>query len=83
MNYQLSEHAETTVREREIPREWLAAAMNEPDLQLPHENDTTWRYAFKRIPEFGNRVLRVVYNQTKEPAVIVTAYFDRTMKGQL
>lgn len=43
----------------------------------------TKRYALKRIPEFGDRVLRVIYNATTEPTVIVTAYFARTMKGKL
>jgi len=35
-----------------------------------------------RIPEFGNRVLSVVYNLTKEPPPIVTVYFDRTAGGK-
>lgn len=83
MNYVLSEHAEITLRERNINRFWLDTAMNQPDLQLPHEDDSALQYVFKCIPEFGNRVLRVVYNQTKEPPVIVTVYFDRTMKGKL
>lgn len=83
MSYVLSEHAETTIREREIAREWIDDAMNASDLQLPHESDETLRYALKRIPDFGDRVLRVIYNATTEPPVIVTAYFDRTMKGKL
>ena len=37
----------------------------------------------KLIPAFGDRVLRVIYNATKEPPLIVTVYFDRTMKGKL
>lgn len=57
--------------------------MNAPDLQLPHESDETLRYALKRIPDFGDRVLRVIYNATTEPPVIMTVYFDRTMKGKL
>lgn len=81
--YRLSEHAETTLREREIALEWLTSAMNDPDLTLPHEYDATLRYALKKIPAFGDRVLRVVYNATMEPPVIVTLYFDRTMQGKL
>lgn len=83
MNYTLSDHAETSILEREIAAEWLNAAMNEPDRVLPHESDPTLRYALKRIAENGDRVLRVVYNETKKPPVIVTVYFDRTMKGKL
>ena len=83
MDYVLSEHAGNVMRERGVAPEWVAAAMATPDLVLPHEQDATLRYAFKRIPDFGNRVLRVVYNETVDPPVIVTVYFDRTMKGKL
>lgn len=31
------------------------------------------------IPHYGDRVLRVIYNATKEPSLIVTVYFDRAM----
>lgn len=79
----MSEHAQTTVRERDIKIEWIERALNAPDLVLPHEDDPTARYAFKRIPEFDNRALRVVYNAAENPIVIVTVYFDRTMKGKL
>jgi hypothetical protein len=35
------------------------------------------RHALAHIPEYGGRVLRVVYNRTTIPWRIVTAYFDR------
>lgn len=83
MEYILTEHAETTVREREIKREWINRALDAPDLLRPHEEDSSLRYAFKRIEEQGNRVLRVIYNAEKNPVHVVTVYFDRTMKGKL
>ena len=83
MGYVLSAHAETIIRERAIAPEWLDAAMNVPDLRLPHESDPTLHHALKLIPAFGDCVLRVIYNATKEPPLIVTVYFDRTMKGKL
>ena len=83
MNYRLSEHAATTIRERGIKPEWIDITLDEPELSLPHEEDTALRYALRRIPEHGNRVLRVIYNADENPAVIVTVYFDRTMKGKL
>lgn len=83
MDFLLSEHAESAVRERAIKREWINAALNDPDLVLPHETDAAAMHAFKRIEEFGNRVLRVIYNADKDPVVVVTAYFDRAMKGRL
>jgi hypothetical protein len=83
MDYILSEHAATTVSERKIKREWIETALDNPDLSLPHETDVTAKYAFKRIKEFGNRVLRVIYNADENPVIVVTVYFDRTMKGKL
>ena len=83
MDYSLTEHAETTIGEREIKREWIDGTLEVPDLSKPHESDPALRYAFKVIPEYGNRVLRVVYNADKNPVTIITAYFDRTMKGKL
>ena len=90
MSYVLSAHAETIIREREIAPGWLDAAMNAPDLLLPHESDPTLHHALKLIPDFGDRVLRVIYNATKEPPLIVsywipsprdiTVYFDRTIE---
>jgi hypothetical protein len=37
----------------------------------------------RRIPEHLNRVLRVVVNTTVVEERVVSAYFDRTMKGKL
>lgn len=82
MEFTLSKHAEDTMRERGIEFAWLAATMDAPDTTAEHPKDPTLRYAFRRIPEFGYRVLRVVYNQTKEPPHIVTVYFDRTAGGK-
>ena len=83
MDYTLSEHAATTIKERGIKPEWIDRALNEPDLTLHHESAHDLRYTFKCIAENENRVLRVVYNADKNPINIVTVYFDRTMKGKL
>lgn len=40
------------------------------------------RHALARIPERGNRVLRVVYNVDVNPPRVVTAYFDRRQRGK-
>jgi hypothetical protein len=82
MEFTLSKHAEDTMREREIDFAWLAATMEAPEATELHPDDPTLIYVFRRIPEFGNRVLRVVHNQTRTPPHIVTAYFDRTAGGK-
>ena len=82
MKFTLSKHAEDTMRERAIDFAWLTATMNAPEITEQHPDDQTLMFAFRRIPEFGNWVLRVVYNRTKIPPHIVTAYFDRTAGGK-
>ena len=41
------------------------------------------KHALRRIPEYDDRILRVVYNETSEPWRVVTVFFDRTMRGKL
>jgi hypothetical protein len=83
MDYTLSQHAQDTMRERKIDPAWLAAAMSAPEATVQHRDDPTLIHALRCIPEFGNRVLRVIYNQTRTPPHIVTVYFDRTIRGPL
>jgi hypothetical protein len=35
---------------------------------------------WKRIPEYENRALRVVYNPETEPISVITVFFDRNFK---
>ncbi len=71
------------MRERGIDPAWVAATLKEPGAVVPHRQDPTLVHALRRIPEFGNRVLRVIYNQTKQPPHIVTVYFDRAVQSEL
>ena len=48
-----------------------------------HPKDPTVESRLAKIPEHGDRVLRVVINKTVVPARVVSVYFDRTMKGKL
>lgn len=81
--YQLTAHAAQAISERKILLEWIARTVQAPQRTEPHESDPTLRYALARIPEYGDRVLRVVYNETTEPWRIVMAYFDRSQRNQL
>ncbi len=51
----------------------VESAKDHPDL----------RHALGRIPEHGDRVLRVIYNVGVDPVRIVTVYFDRKMRDKL
>lgn len=83
MEYTLSRHAEDVIREREIPIEWLSATLSQPSRVEADADDPELRHALRVIPEFGYRVLRVVFNETRNPCHVVTVYFDRAMKGKL
>ena len=83
MKYELTNHAKKALAEREIPVEWLERTLGAPELTLPDPDDPEVERRFRKIPEFGGRVLRVAVNTTVEPVRIVSVFFDRTMKGQL
>jgi len=52
-------------------------------LTQPDGADSALRHALARVPEFGGRVLRVVYDPREKPVRVITAYFDRAMKDRL
>lgn len=62
---------------------WIALALSSPDLTEPDQSDPELTHALKAIEERVGRVLRVVYNAGREPPLIVTAFFDRSMRGML
>ena len=74
-------HFRDILNEREIERRWVDRAVREPDRIEDYEDGT--RHFIKRIPEFGNRWLRVVVNITWTPERFVTAFFDRRLRGEL
>jgi hypothetical protein len=83
MNYEMTKHARKALEERDVLIEWLERTLSAPELVLPDPDDATVERHFRRIPEFGNRVLRVAVNTAVEPRRVVSVFFDRTMKGKL
>jgi hypothetical protein len=83
MNYELTQHARDALQERQIPVEWMERIIAKPALVQPSPRDPALESRFAKIPEHGDRVLRVVLNNTVVPARVVSVYFDRTMKGKL
>lgn len=76
MNYTLSDHALKRCRQRRIALEWIAAALSSPARTENDLEDADLVHALLAIPEKGFRVLRVIYNETREPVTVVTAFFD-------
>jgi len=83
VKYELTNHAKKALTEREISVDWLERTLNAPELTLSDPDDIEVERHFRKIPEFGGRVLRVAVNTTVEPVRIVSVFFDRTMKGKL
>lgn len=81
--YELSAHAARVLAEREIPVDWVERVLSALERVEPDAVDPMLRHALGCIPERDDRVLRVIYNQAVQPWRIVTAYFDRAMRGQL
>lgn len=83
MKFELTQHAQRAMAEREIPLEWVERTASAPELRLPDPADAAVERRFRRIPEYGGRVLRVAVNKQVEPERIVSVFFDRKMKGKL
>lgn len=76
-------HALDVLQEREISKDWVQRVVDDPGLLLPDFADPALVHALAPIAERDGRVLRVVYNQEVDPVRVVTAFFDRTMRGKL
>ncbi len=79
MDYILSDHARKRILKRKIRTEWIEMTLAHPARTENDDVDPTLAHALRPIPEKGFRVLRVIYNETTDPVIIVTAYFDDTV----
>lgn len=73
-----SRHFTDMLIERGIKKEWAELAVDSPD-RIEERGDGI-RHLIKRIPEFGNRWLRVIVNTTTSPEILITAFFDRRVR---
>jgi hypothetical protein len=67
MELAYSSHARDAVIEREIDPEWVVRTIQNPSRTEPDQEDRELTHYLARIPENGNRVLRVVLNDTTTP----------------
>jgi hypothetical protein len=77
MDYALTEHARDALEKRRIALSWMERAFNVPEVTEPDAVDPDLEHRLARIPEQGDRVLRVIVNGKKTPPHIVTVFFDR------
>ena len=76
-------HALYAMAERRIPDEWVELAVTEPALRMGDPNDPDVERFFRPFPAYGGRMLRVVVNTRAVPWRVVSAFFDRSMKGEV
>jgi len=81
--FRLSDHAQQVIERRRIDVDWVESVFTAPEKTEQDALDPQLRHALGRIEAYGDRVLRVVYNPAEKQPVIVTAFFDRSMKGNL
>jgi hypothetical protein len=77
MDYELTEHARDALEKRHIGLKWVERAFDSPEAIEADPLDPDLEHRLARIPDWGNRVLRVIINGNAVPPRIVTAFFDR------
>jgi hypothetical protein len=82
VDYELTRHARDVIEERQIQLEWLERTLAKPGLIEPDAADSALESRFAKIGVW-RRILRVVVNTQVVPKRVVSAYFDRKMKGRL
>jgi Domain of unknown function (DUF4258) len=83
IEYTLTKHAETMLKERGIQLDWLERILMNPSQQQMDLTDPALKHAIGPIAENGDRLLRVIYNDSVTPIRVVTVYFDRTLRNSL
>jgi uncharacterized protein DUF4258 len=77
LRLEFTKHAEEMLAEREIDRAWVLATVSNPEaVENDPLRDGVMR-AYRRIPEHGNRYLRVAYVPTTNSIRVLTVFFDR------
>ncbi|WPL18607.1 hypothetical protein Thiowin_03687 [Thiorhodovibrio winogradskyi] len=76
MEFRLTSHAKKRCLKRLIRIEWIREALNNPMRTEDDPDDASLVHAFYPVPERAFKMLRVVYNENRNPVTIVTAFFD-------
>ena len=74
---ELSIHALEQIADRKLDIAWIEATLREPSFVRPDKYDPEAKWAFRRIPEKGDRWLRVVYTERRGQHLVITVFFDR------
>lgn len=75
--YGLTAHAPAKVTLERIPPQWVQRVIEAPTERMQEPTDPDVTRAWARIPEYGDRVLRVAYNHASSPYRVVTVTWGR------
>ncbi|MBF2078224.1 MAG: DUF4258 domain-containing protein [Synechococcales cyanobacterium T60_A2020_003] len=78
--FQISNHAQHQIQERNIEMAWVEATLASPDRLLPVADSYGNTHYLKQINDFGDRWLRVIVNPNVDPKRVITVFFDRRVK---
>lgn len=70
-------HAEAMLVERQLDRAWVLAIAADPEWIETDPRQPGVVMAFGRVPERGDRVLRVVYADGRNERRVISVFFDR------
>lgn len=73
-------HSQTVILERQIDRIWVERTIHEPDWRELDPSGPPTERRYRRIPECGDRILRVICLETDTEIRIITAFLDRKAK---
>ena len=76
----MGSRAHGVIASRRIALVWIEDALSYPTRIEVDQEDPALLHVLRPIPERGFRVLRVIYNETLDPLMVVTAYFDEEVK---
>ena len=82
-DFVLTAHAAQMARERGLELEWIGLALREPSVTRPDVRDANLTHVFRRFPQAGNRMLRVVFVSASEPPRVITVFLDRKASREL
>jgi hypothetical protein len=83
LDYVLSNHCSLRIVQRGIRELWVQQTLENPQKKEHGIKDPSVYINWKKIPESQGRILAVVYNPNLNPVVVITAYFDRGMRGEI
>ena len=78
-----TKHAAFVLTLRQIQDDWIETVLQSPMLIYDDSHDPELQHFLAPIADFDWRVLRVITKRATIPPLVITAFFDRALKGKL